>query len=154
MDPEVKESEFSNVTDPGFTVGAEPSALEVNGDEPLLLPAATESSNEQWRQIGERIYTFLSGLPDYLSEFFGEYRRPIITIGLIFGSIVSVKLTLALLDAVNDIPLLAPSFELIGFGYSAWFIYRYLRTATGRQELAGKFNQLKDEVLGNHASEP
>jgi len=61
-------------------------------------------------------------------------------------------LTLAILDAVNDVPLLAPTFELIGFGYSAWFIYRYLRTVAGRQELGNQFNHLKDEVLGQNST--
>jgi len=150
MDPEVKKSEFPNVTPSSFGVGDETPISNDHGDDPLLLPpVTTDASAEQWRQIADRVYTFLSGLPDYLGEFFGQYRRPNITIGLIFGSIVSVKLTLALLDAVNDIPLLAPTFELIGFGYSAWFIYRYLRTVAGRQELASQFTHLKDEVLGH-----
>ena len=150
MNPEVKESEYSNISDPSFAVEDQSPVLEVNGDDPLLLPPASteDKTSEQLRQIGERIYTFLAGLPDYLSDFFGEYKRPLITVGLIFGSVVTVKLTLALLDAVNDIPLLAPTFELVGFGYTAWFIYRYLRTAASRQELAGRFNTLKNEVLG------
>jgi hypothetical protein len=71
-----------------------------------------------------------------------------VTLGLIFGAVVSVKLTLALLDAINDIPLLAPTFELIGLAYTAWFIYRYLWKASTRQELSGDFNALKDQVLG------
>ncbi len=123
--------------------------LSPSTEEQLLLPPASESeTSQQLKQIGDRIYTFLSGLPDYLSDFFGEYKRPIITLGLIFGSIVSVKLTLALLDAINDIPLLAPTFELVGFAYTAWFIYRYLWKASSRDELLDSFNGFKDQVLG------
>uniref|UniRef100_A0ACD5GQJ7 CAAD domain-containing protein n=1 Tax=Desertifilum tharense IPPAS B-1220 TaxID=1781255 RepID=A0ACD5GQJ7_9CYAN len=51
-------------------------------------------------------------------------------------------------DAINDIPLLAPFFELVGIGYSAWFVYRYLRLASTRQELANKIQGLKDDVVG------
>lgn len=144
MNPDIKESEFPD-TSPSDVV----PETDLLMDEPLLLPPASESeTSQQLKQAGDRIYTFLSGLPDYLSDFFGEYKRPIITLGLIFGSIVSVKLTLALLDAINDIPLLAPTFELIGFSYTAWFIYRYLWRASNREELAGSFGSLRDQVLG------
>ncbi|MBD2021312.1 CAAD domain-containing protein [Leptolyngbya sp. FACHB-36] len=148
MNPEVKESEYVDTTTPTYTVESDASLATVSADEQPLLPPATSTTNEQWRQAGERVYTFLASLPEYLSDFFGEYKRPLITLGLIFGSIVSVKLTLALLDAVNDIPLLAPTFELIGFGYTAWFIYRYLGTASSRQELTTKFNSFKDDIVG------
>lgn len=148
MNPDVQETEYRDTNLSGFAVDAEPSP-----DDPLLLPPAsdTETTSEtaqQIKQIGDRLYALLSGLPDYLSDFFGEYKRPIITLGLIFGSIVSVKLTLALLDAINDIPLLAPTFELVGFAYTAWFIYRYLWRASNRQELTENFSSLRDQVLG------
>lgn len=156
MNPDVKESEYLDVTSPTeveFEVEAEaPLAVTVTDEPPLLPPA--EQSSEQWRQVGERAYTFLASLPEYLSEFFSEYKRPLITLGLIFGVIVGGKLTLAVLDAVNDIPLLAPTFELIGFAYTAWFIYRYLWTAANRKELATKFDSLKDDVLGQGSSKP
>jgi hypothetical protein len=144
MNPDVKESEFPDTNVSDFA-----PETDLPMDEPLLLPPASESeTSQQLKQVGDRIYTFLSGLPDYLSDFFGEYKRPIITLGLIFGSIVSVKLTLALLDAINDIPLLAPTFELIGFAYTAWFIYRYLWRASNREELASTFGSFRDQVLG------
>lgn len=144
MNPDVKETEFSDPSPSDFA-----SETDLPTDDPLLLPPASEpETSQQLKQVADRVYTFLAGLPDYLSDFFGEYRRPIITLGLIFGSIVSVKLTLALLDAINDIPLLAPTFELIGFAYTAWFIYRYLWRASNREELAASFGSLKDQVLG------
>ena len=156
MSSDIQESEFSDTSPSGFAPefsDTSPSSfapdLGMPTDEPLLLPPAPESeTSQQLKQVGDRIYKFLSGLPDYLSDFFGEYKRPLITLGLIFGSIVSVKLTLALLDAINDIPLLAPTFELIGFAYTAWFIYRYLWRASNREELAESFGSLRDQVLG------
>ncbi len=141
MNPEIKENEFVDVDSPDFKVEAEAPLVKVDN-------SALSQSKQQMKQIWDRIYAVLSGLPDYLSDFFGEYKRPLVTLGLIFASIVSVKLTLALLDAINDIPLLAPTFELIGIGYSAWFIYRYLWKASSRSELMNDFNALKDEVLG------
>lgn len=154
MSSDIKESEFSDTSPSGFAPDPSGFAPDINMpmDEPMLLPPASETeTSQQLKQIGDRIYTFLAGLPDYLSDFFGEYKRPLLTLGLIFGSIVSVKLTLALLDAINDIPLLAPTFELVGFAYTAWFIYRYLWRASNREELASSFGSLKDQVLGRGA---
>jgi len=142
MNPEVRESEYVDVNSPDFTVQSEaPLATKVDNSN-------FSQSKEQFKEIWERILTFVAALPEYFADFFGEYKRPLVVLGLIFVSIVSVKLTLALLDAVNDIPLLAPTFELIGFGYTAWFIYRYLWKASSRQELSQDFNNFKDEVLG------
>jgi hypothetical protein len=68
---------------------------------------------------------------------------------LIFGSVVSVKLTLALLSAINEVPLLEPTFELVGLGYSVWFIYRYLLKASNRDELGKEFDKLKSQIVGH-----
>lgn len=141
MNPELKETEVTT-TAPEF---AEPTPG--SDSETLMLPPANQT-NEQLRQISEKISSFLSGLPEYLTDFFGEYRRPLITLGLIFAGIVTVKMTLALLDAVDDIPLLAPMFELIGFGYTIWFVYRYLLRANNRQELGKEIEDLKSQIVG------
>jgi hypothetical protein len=68
-------------------------------------------------------------------------------------SVVAVKVLLAVLDALNDIPLVAPSFELIGIGYSVWFVYRYLLKASSRQELSSEITTLKSQVVGKKTSE-
>ena len=109
-----------------------------------------EQAKEQWQEIVDKVSAFLAELPEYLSGFFSEYKQPIVTIGLIVAAIISVKLTLAVLSALNDIPLLSPMLELIGLGYSAWFIYRYLWRASSRKELASDFNALKEQVLGSN----
>lgn len=108
----------------------------------------TPDTSAQFEQITDKISQLLADLPSYVSNFFAEYKRPLTTVLLLFGAIVAAKLTLALLDAVDDIPLLAPGFELIGFGYSAWFVYRYLWRASSRSELVEDFSSLKNQVLG------
>lgn len=147
MNPDVKESEMPTVSAPDF---AEPVLPPADGTtDPLLLPPQESNpTNEQVKQVVERFKAVLSSLPEYLSDFFSEYKRPLITLGLIFGGVITVKLTLALLDAVDDIPLLAPTFELIGFGYSAWFVYRYLLKASTRQELSKEVESFKDQIVG------
>jgi CAAD domains of cyanobacterial aminoacyl-tRNA synthetase len=146
MNPEVKESNFSAASAPDF---AEPAPLTINSDEPLLLSPANESQmNVQVKQVVDRVKTFIESMPDYLAEFFSEYKRPLTVLALLFGGFVTFKMTLALLDAVDDIPLLAPTFELIGFGYTAWFVYRYLLKASTRKELSTQVDDVKDQIVG------
>lgn len=141
------ESVSSKYTDEAQT----PEVVEVNTPEPkLLLPqsSSTQSSDAQWQQYGERIAEFLQSLPTYVSRFFTENKGPLGTIGLIVGTLVTIKLTLALVDAIDDIPLVAPTLELIGLAYTLWFVYRYLLRATTRKELSEEIKTLKNQVLG------
>ena len=108
-------------------------------------------NQEQWLKYGEQVSGFLGTLPEYLGSFFNKYKQPLVTVGIIVGAIVAVKVVLAILDALNDIPLVAPTFELIGIGYSSWFIYRYLLKASTRQELTSEITTLKTQVVGRDA---
>ena len=133
--------ESNQTTATGSTQTDEASTTSVLGNE----------VSQQLQQVWNKVSGLLGNLPDYVSDFFKEYRRPIVTIGLIFAAFISVKLVLALLGAINEIPLLAPTFELIGLIYSGWFLYRYLLKASNRQELFDDINALKDQVLGKNA---
>ncbi|MBW4685150.1 MAG: CAAD domain-containing protein [Komarekiella atlantica HA4396-MV6] len=111
------------------------------------LPPAPEPES-QWQNFGKQIAQFLEQLPDYLSKFFNEYSQSLITVALIFAAIVTLKVVLAVLDAMSDIPLLSPTFELIGIGYATWFTFRYLLKASTRQELATEIQLLKEQIVG------
>ncbi len=148
MNPEIASSDSTEYT----TDQVENTpVVEVDTTEPkLLLPAqsSASSSNAQWQEYGERIATFIQSLPTYVSNFFGSYKGPLGTIGAILLAVITLRLTLALLDAIDDIPLIAPTLELIGLGYTGWFIYRYLLSAASRKELAQEYENLKKQVLG------
>nr|MDJ0901521.1 CAAD domain-containing protein [Xenococcus sp. MO_188.B8] len=62
-----------------------------------------------------------------------------------------VRVILAVLAAINDFPLLAPLFELIGLGYTTWFVYRYLWKESSRKELKDEFEVLKSQVMGRNS---
>lgn len=100
---------------------------------------------EEWVEIGRDV---LAKIPDYIGEFFADNKKPLLTVGLIVAGLITVKLTLAILDAINDIPLLAPVLELVGLGYTSWFVYRYLWKASTREELLTEFDSLKTQILG------
>jgi hypothetical protein len=148
MNPEIVSSDSTT------TEVERPEVLEVNNNETqLLLPAksSADSSTAQWQQYGEQIAAFLQGLPSYVANFFGKNRGPLGSIGLIVAVLITVKLILALVDAIDDIPLVAPIFELIGLGYTAWFVYRYLLSAASRQELSQEIQALKNQVFGTES---
>ncbi|MBD2528360.1 CAAD domain-containing protein [Nostoc flagelliforme FACHB-838] len=111
------------------------------------LPPASEPES-QWQQISRQVSQFLEQLPRYLGSFFQDYKQPLITVALILTAIITAKVVLALLDAINDIPLLSPLFELVGISYASWFIFRYLLKASTRQELADEIEFLKNQFLG------
>ena len=130
---------------------AEKLKVDVNIDQPgaLTLPPPTNPSTDQPRQEWVQPVTdFLSKLPDYVGGFFYDYQKPLITLALLLSGVVTVKVTLAVLDAINDIPLLAPLFELVGIGYTGWFVYRYLLKVETRKELGTEFQALKGQVVG------
>jgi glutamyl-tRNA synthetase len=110
-----------------------------------------KEGGDQIQQIKDQILSVLSELPAYASSFFGEYQKPIVTVGLIVGTLITIKVTLAVLEALNDIPLLSPTFELIGMGYTGWFIYRYLLRASNRQELVAELESFKEQIFGRKA---
>jgi len=120
--------------------------------DPVSGGTSTETSSaetmEQVKRVTAQVVAKLGDLDKYFGEFFQEYKRPLIALGLFFGLFLSIKLTLAVLEAINEVPVLAPLFELIGLLYSGWFIYRYLLKASNRSELASEMNALKDQVLG------
>ncbi len=139
----MQEPEIVETKSPEATM---PTINNQTGSITKVQPSA--QSQEQWLKYGEQVSGFLATLPDYLGSFFNRYKQPLISVGLIVTAIVAVKVVLAVLDALNDIPLVAPTFELIGIGYSAWFVYRYLLKASNRQELTNEIATLKSQVVG------
>ena len=91
---------------------------------------------------------FLSQIFDILKRVIDNNQKLFVNLLLIFAGIIAVKVTLAIISAINDIPLLAPTFELVGLGYTGWFVYRYLLTKSTRQELVQEFEALKTQVVG------
>lgn len=130
----------------------DPTSLEVVGtpEQASLaeLPPAAKS-NQQWQRVGTQISTFLAQLPNYVGGLFNEYKQPIITVALIVVAFISFRVVLAVIDALNGIPLLVPTFELIGIGYSVWFVNRYLLKVSKRQELSQEIQGLKQRVFGS-----
>ena len=139
----------ANFSDDTQTI-TEVVTIDLVTDKPGVMTAVTttETPTEQFQDIKNQVVTILSELPAYVSNFFANYQKPLITVGLILAGGISVKVLLGVLGALNDVPLVAPVFELIGMGYTGWFVYRYLLKASHRQELLTEIDSLKEQVVG------
>ncbi|NEP45646.1 MAG: hypothetical protein F6K35_43130, partial [Okeania sp. SIO2H7] len=116
----------------------------------LVLPAeeGAIATSSQWQQVTDEAIKVLSDLPRYLSNFYRQNQRPLNITGAIVGSAIAIRLVVAIVEAVESVPLLAFTFELIGAGYSVWFVSRYLLRASERKELYDKIQAIKEEILG------
>uniref|UniRef100_A0A1J3HCI0 Protein CURVATURE THYLAKOID 1A, chloroplastic n=3 Tax=Magnoliopsida TaxID=3398 RepID=A0A1J3HCI0_NOCCA len=64
------------------------------------------------------------------------------------GAIVAVWLSSIVVGAINSVPLLPKVMELVGLGYTGWFVYRYLLFKSSRKELAEDIDSLKKKIAG------
>ncbi|CAN6478806.1 unnamed protein product [Victoria cruziana] len=65
------------------------------------------------------------------------------------GAIVAVWLSSVVVGAINSVPLLPKIMELVGLGYTGWFVYRYLLFKSSRKELASDIEELKQKIAGS-----
>ncbi|MDB9510594.1 isoleucine--tRNA ligase [Kamptonema animale CS-326] len=118
-----------------------------------LANSESQQSFIEPREIVEKVTEFISDLPRFLGQFLAENQQAAVTVILLFAVFAVAKAIGAVLDTVNQIPLLGETFELIGFGYAIWFVWQHLLFAANRQELSEKVETLKVEVLGKEARE-
>ena len=82
-------------------------------------------------------------------QYFGADKKSNLTI--VIAVLLAIPVIIAadtVLDFLHKLPLLPNVFELVGFGYTLWFIYRYLLLAHTRKELIEGITAWKQKVLG------
>lgn len=124
-------------------------STDINSPEENVTTQSTTDPTEQAKEVLAKVASVLGDAPEYVVETFNEYKRPLTVIGLVFGALIAIKVLFAILAAINDIPVLAPTMELIGLIYTGWFVYRYLLKANNRSELLGSLGNVKDQITGN-----
>lgn len=117
-------------------------------DEILEVQRLGKFVNDPDSILGQSI-RILFELPEVLGGFFKQYQKPLIITGLFFVAFLTVKCFVAALTAINELPLLSSIFELIGIGYTGWFVYRYLLKASQREELGKILQEWKTEFIGS-----
>ncbi|KAL7585367.1 protein CURVATURE THYLAKOID 1A, chloroplastic [Lactuca sativa] len=104
------------------------------------IKASSEDTSET-SEIGE----VFSGLKEKWNAL---ENKPI---ALVYGggAVVGVWLSSTVLNAINEVPVIPKFLELVGFGYTGWFIYRYLLFKSTRKELADDIEALKKKIVGS-----
>jgi Zn-dependent protease with chaperone function len=122
----------------------------IRPDAPGSLTTTDQFIQEWVAPVWESVRNYLAKVPDYIGEWFAHpsNKKFLTTLALIIGSIVTVKVILAVLDAINDLPLISPLMQLIGLIYTSWFIYRYLWKASNRQELLTEIEAIRTQIFG------
>uniref|UniRef100_A0A7N0U688 Cyanobacterial aminoacyl-tRNA synthetase CAAD domain-containing protein n=1 Tax=Kalanchoe fedtschenkoi TaxID=63787 RepID=A0A7N0U688_KALFE len=64
------------------------------------------------------------------------------------GAVAAVWVSSIVVGAINSVPLLPKIMELVGLGYTGWFVYRYLLFKSGRKQLAEEIEALKKQITG------
>ncbi|KAJ8534814.1 hypothetical protein K7X08_016542 [Anisodus acutangulus] len=82
------------------------------------------------------------------SEFLTELKEKSTVLLYGGGAIIAIWLSSIVVDAINSVPLLPKVLELVGLGYTGWFVYRYLLFKSSRKELAEDVEELKKKIAG------
>ena len=83
-----------------------------------------------------------------LQYLLGRSLRSAPTLVTLFVLLISVKVLLDLLGALNSLPVVPGVLKLIGLTYSTWFLYRYLLRSESRQNFANQIKAWRDQFLG------
>jgi len=113
----------------------------------LLSPEQLSSSDPDrplWQQRSQQ----LQEVPAALRRLFRTNRKLLVTVGVILGLVLVGKLTVAMLGAIREVPFFAPTFQIIGLGYSIWFVSRYLIRKPERQSFLKKIEALRQQIVG------
>lgn len=143
-----------------------PRTITTSSDEQIVQDLVPETStasseaqldpeyvlNEQrrlaWERDQARINDFFSHPSKYISTYWQRYKPIVIAIAIVAIALIAVNVVLSMIRFVVGIPLMGTLLQLIGLGYSIWFIKRYLLSAKNRQELSEQIEQIKQGIIG------
>ncbi len=142
------EAEFKEPQKIDTSLEKEMPGLDSTNAQTLAQVTTTEKPDSQLEMVFKQISQFLAEIPQDFNQFYTTYKTPIIALTVLLASFIALKLVLAILAAINTIPWVSSVFELIGIGYSGWFVFRYLLKSSTRKELSVEIESLKKQVTG------
>lgn len=101
-----------------------------------------------WERDRAQIQDFFSDPMKYVSTFWQEYKPIVYILGAILTALFALNLVLGIIGFVTHLPIISGLLELVGLGYTVWFVNRYLLKAETRQELSQKLEEMKQDVIG------
>lgn len=141
MDSQLQSSESSYSTNAEMAEMPEPNRLTTQS------PVDQSLQKGQW--IVNQSTAFISQLFNAVGRLFQE-NKTFVSLGvLLIAAFIALRILFAILDAIDDIPLFPLVFELVGIGYSVWFVNRYLLKTSNRQELSRDLQSLKQQIFGD-----
>ena len=84
----------------------------------------------------------------YFQRFFSNFRRPIITLVIVWALIVTLQVLSAVTSALESSPVVATIFKLIGLSYTVWFLSQNLLYAEKRRQTWEQLSQWRREIVG------
>jgi len=108
----------------------------------------TKEKKQPWVQLISTLIETIETLSDHLNNRVTNTKQIFIAVAWIIAALTSLKLSLAVLNAINTIPFLGLFLEIIGIAYVSWFICRYLLSAANRQDLALQVKSFKEQIFG------
>lgn len=142
---EVEKISKSVVAAEGISSLSSPTSLNI--PEPAAIDNTPTSSNEAM-PLSSKI-EILEQIAQLWQQYFGEGKKSNLILAIILIATIPLLATVSsLLDFLNKIPLLPSLFELVGFGYSVWFVYRYLLFAHTRKEITDAIANWKQQIVG------
>lgn len=143
---EYKEQEYSDNISEISEISQNTAAL---GNSQLatrpLLPPATETESDLDKILAQ-ISDLFAELPSHAAWFYREYNFLFVSFGALVATVFALRIGFAVVGAFNSIPLLKEFFQLIGIGYTAWFVNHYLKSKSNRQELAATISSVKKGI--------
>ena len=115
----------------------------------IIEYSAPESSASDGSPILDRAADLVANLPEYAGNFVTEYQKALVALGLLASVLITGRVTLAILDTINQIPVLGGLLEVIGILFTIWFVSRHLLFAANRQKIALQIDLLIADVLGH-----
>lgn len=137
-------------------VKAQTSPTTVNLASPsrTLEPSEPKPPSLDERTVWIKVLQPFLKAPTYLGEFFNDYKGPVVAGAGVLVALVIGNVIVELIEGINDIPLISPALELIGIGYTSWFIYRYAISTAGRQAFYQEFKALREQLVGASSVSP
>jgi hypothetical protein len=124
---------------------ADTAAADNTDDESFI-----DSAQDTWQSLQTgKSAEYFDRAKAYVIDFFNTNRQLLVALGVVFLGIISLKLLFAGLNAIDDIPLVAPLLNVIGLFYTVRFVWRYLIREQDRQELLEAIDRVKMEIFGN-----
>jgi isoleucyl-tRNA synthetase len=114
----------------------------------IIEYSAPESSASDEPPILDKAADLVGNLPEYAGKFITENQKALVALGLLASVLITGRVTLAILDTINQIPLLGGLLEVIGILFTIWFVFRHLLFAANRQKIALQIDLLIADVLG------